>query len=400
MSLASKLTAGVPAWMRRALISMSERDGRLVTWLKVRAASGIPVPEPASAAGIASQRLLVSPFNYSGQAWQWARTVRGNDTEAVNLAMQAPGDRGFLTDFSVPATIFLGSAEWKSRQAAALGGFTHLLIESFTSPLGNGRGDAFRLELQGWHAAGKRIAFLCHGSDIRSPRTHRERSSFSPFTARESDARRLQKRVDAAHRLITDTGYPVFVSTPDLLHDVPEATWLPLVIDAERWRTAGERRELLSDNGTVPVVTHAPTSPVLKGSAFVARAAEQLSAQIEYRPLSGVAAADMPAAIAAADIVVDQLLIGSYGVAACEAMAAGRVVIGNVDAEIRAQVQNISGIELPIIQADPHTIETVLRELAANPEVLRAHAEAGPQFVGAVHTGARTKEVLRDFLRS
>ncbi len=38
--------------------------------------------------------------------------------------------------------------------------------------------------------------------------------------------------------LIADSGLPIFVSTPDLLPYVPEATWLPVVVDVDRWSGA------------------------------------------------------------------------------------------------------------------------------------------------------------------
>ena len=48
---------------------------------------------------------------------------------------------------------------------------------------------------------------------------------------------------------------------------------------------------------------------------------------VDYRGMTGVPAASMPAIIGDTGIVLDQCRLGSYGVAACEAMAAGRVVV-------------------------------------------------------------------------
>jgi glycosyltransferase involved in cell wall biosynthesis len=102
--------------------------------------------------------------------------------------------------------------------------------------------------------------------------------------------------------------------------------------------------------------------------------------------------------IADADIVIDQLLLGSYGVAACEAMAAGRAVIGNVDDHVREVVRQASGFELPIIQATPDDLEQVLARLACDPSELSEAARRGPSFVGAVHSGAHTLKAMRGFL--
>lgn len=397
--LAARVLARLPRGVRRFAISITEGEGRIATWLKARAAAGVPVPEPARAAADAPVRALIAPFNYSGQGWEWARSLREQpEVSAVNLAVEAPGGRGFTSDFTVPAAVFFGSQPWKQAQRAAIGDCTHLIIESFTSPLGNGRGERFMEELADFADQGLKVAFLCHGSDIRSPEAHRARSKFSPFSAGDEATRSLQQRVTANRRIMEHAGRPVFVSTPDLLHDVPEATWLPLVIDDSRWAEAGAARQLL--DGDVPVIAHASTANWLKGSQHVRRAAERLTGRAEYHQITGMTAAEMPAALAAADIVVDQLLLGSYGVAACEAMALGRAVVGNVDPEIRARVTEAAGLELPIVQADPDTIETVLAELVADPERVRAAAAAGQTFVRAVHSGARTWPALRGFFMS
>ena len=46
--------------------------------------------------------------------------------------------------------------------------------------------------------------------------------------------------------------------------------------------------------------------------------------------MQGVPHTELVEMVKSADIVVDQLLLGSYGVFACEAMAAGRVTVGHI----------------------------------------------------------------------
>ena len=69
---------------------------------------------------------------------------------------------------------------------------------------------------------------------------------------------------------------------------------------------------------------------------------------IEYRQIVGVPHAEMPEFYAGADIVLDQFTLGSYGVAACEAMASGRLVMGHVDEPARAEVRDRTGLDLPV----------------------------------------------------
>ncbi len=96
----------------------------------------------------------------------------------------------------------------------------------------------------------------------------------------------------------------------------------------------------------------------MKGTQLIAPVLERLAERgtIDFRYVEGVAAADMPALYGEADIVLDQFRIGSYGVAACEAMAAGRVVVGHVSPAVRSHVLRATGLELPIVEATPDSL--------------------------------------------
>jgi glycosyltransferase involved in cell wall biosynthesis len=102
----------------------------------------------------------------------------------------------------------------------------------------------------------------------------------------------------------------------------------------------------------------------------------------------------MPSVFASADIVIDQFRAGSYGVAACEAMASGRVVVGHVMPLAREFITRQTGLELPIVEATPDTLRTVVEELAADPARAREIAEAGRRYVSAVHSGAESARAL------
>ena len=382
--------------VRQRLATVAESQSAPARLLKRVGSWGIPVPEPLRAPVGARRSLAIAPFNYAGQARQWARTVSSTaGIPAANLAVSAPGGYGFAADAIVPARVFLGSRAWQRAQRAEFERFSHLLIESFTSPLGSGRGAAFRAEIAALQRSGVRVGFIAHGSDVRSPSALRERSRFSPFDPADPATAALEARSRAAKRLIEDTGLPVFVSTPDLLHDVPTATWLPLVVDGAPWRSAALGRTLLDDGQ--PRVLHAPTHPRAKGSVYVEAAMRALAGEAEYLSPVGVPAAEMPALVASADIVVDQLILGSYGVAACEALAAGRVVVGNVDAGIREQLAALAGVELPIVQADPDSVAEVLGGLVGDRQEIRRIGALGPEFVESVHSGTRTAAALAGF---
>lgn len=391
-----------PNWLLDLVDWMLQRDSALIRWVKQRAATGLPVPEPVRPDLAAEVRVFFGPFNYAGQAWQWARSLEAADARvsAENLTVTFANDLGFESDDRVPSAVFAGSQQWQARQREAFADYTHVVVESFTSTLGWGRGAGLEREIA-WHRSqGRRVALLCHGTDIRSPKAHRERGEYSPFVLMDRADERLERRAAQNRRVMEGFDGPVYFSTPDLVHDVPQGIWLPLVIEPRKWEGAGRSGGVVPGLRETPVVLHAPTSTRMKGTEAVEQAAARLGSAIEYRPLRGVPASEMHARIADADIVVDQLLLGSYGVAACEAMAAGRVVVGNVDDEVRGTVREACGLELPIVQADPRTVTEVLQRLAAaGPGELEELGRRGAEFVRAVHGGRRTLEAMQGFLR-
>ncbi len=148
------------------------------------------------------------------------------------------------------------------------------------------------------------------------------------------------------------------------------------------------------------MVAHAPTQRWLKGTDRIEPMLRRLSEEgvIDYRHIAEVPHASMPAFYAEADIVLDQFLIGSYGVAACEALAAGRLVMGHVDESTRARVLEHTGLELPVHEATVDSLEAELRRVAADPAAFESLRLAGPGFVEAVHDGRRSAAALAPFL--
>ena len=148
------------------------------------------------------------------------------------------------------------------------------------------------------------------------------------------------------------------------------------------------------------MVVHAPSNAGLKGSELIADVMRRLHDEglVEYREVRGVPASDMPALYGDADIVLDQFALGIYGVATCEALAAGRLVISHVGEQTREHVRRATGLDLPVVETRASGLEQLLREVVATPDRFRAIAAGGPGFVREVHDGRRAAAVLADFL--
>lgn len=335
-------------------------------------------------------RVLIAPANYAGQAREWAEALEAADQtiSARNYAVEA-GAFDFTADLVVPPAVFHNSRQWQQAQLAAARGFTHLLAESFIPPFGRLFGRDFERQIA---ALGTevRLAMMCHGSDIRRPSLSRARTHLSPYALQDGAADRAEVLVERHLEIIARANVPVFVSTPDLLQDVPGGHWCPVIVDAARWAIAR------AEHGGPLRVVHAPSKSAAKGSASIEPTLERLADEgvIEYRQLRGIPHAEMPAVLARADIVVDQFSVGSYGVAACEAMAAGAIVVSHVTAEVRETVRTQSGLQLPIVEARPQSLEAALRGLANDAPRRAALVDEGQEFVLAVHDGRRSADVL------
>lgn len=74
-------------------------------------------------------------------------------------------------------------------------------------------------------------------------------------------------------------------------------------------------------------IVHAPSNPKYKGTEYVRLAIKHLRDRVDYSELTGVSHKEVLHAYWGADIVIDQLLTGTYGNAALESMALGRCVV-------------------------------------------------------------------------
>lgn len=209
----------------------------------------------------------------------------------------------------------------------------------------------FGWDLPVWRMHKKKIVLHHHGDDIRN---HGEGRLFSRFSDK------------------------ILVSTPDLLDWSAEAVWLPNPIDLGEYHFVGAEEH----DGPIRIV-HAPSARSGKGTEHVLRAFKEL--QREGYQVELVLVESMPHQKAlrlyeTADIVVDQLLIGWYGMVAIEAMALGKPVCVYIRDGLRDYVKGD-----PLVSADPESIKQRLIELIESPAFRREMGRKGRAYVEAHH---------------
>ncbi|MDE3190179.1 MAG: glycosyltransferase family 4 protein [Acidobacteriota bacterium] len=169
----------------------------------------------------------------------------------------------------------------------------------------------------------------------------------------------------------------VVIGSYDAIRWVPDAHVIPPGIDVASIEPSPPK------DHDHPVVLHAPSSRSRKGTDEVVAAAEKLGLNLML--VEGV---DHRAAFERyreADLVVDQLNAGWYGMFAIEAMALGKPVVAFLHEEAKQRTEEAFGIEVPIVHATKETLPDVLHDLVSRPAELRRIGAAGRAYVEHVH---------------
>lgn len=132
-----------------------------------------------------------------------------------------------------------------------------------------------------------------------------------------------------------------------------------------------------------PVVFHAPSDRLKKGTATITAAAEAVAARrpLDLRTVTGVPHDVVLEEIARADIVVDQLNSVTSGVFALEAMARGKPVLIQYERELLAPFAR----DTPLVRVTAATLEEELEALAGDPARRARLGAEGRAFVRRVH---------------
>ncbi len=148
------------------------------------------------------------------------------------------------------------------------------------------------------------------------------------------------------------------VGSYDALRWVPEAEVIPPGVDLATIEPAAP-----SDRER-PLIVHAPSSRRRKGSEHVIAAVEGLDADLDL--VEGLRHDEAFERYRAADIVVDQLNAGWYGLFAIEAMALGKPVVTFLHDEAVRRTEEAFGTRVPIVSATAETLREALRPLVSD----------------------------------
>ncbi len=341
--------------------------------------------------------VLIGATNSAGQAYEWARSLREAGIAATSMDLRSH-DNPFThrVDHALPRA----GIDTLDRKVQLL---LHELVDRSAVIMESGiriaapetgdvppRSHGFR-EARALRDSGTAVALLFHGSDIRRPDIHLRTHRWSPFANPRAAAltAELRKRTRVAHEELAAWEGPVMVSTPDLVPITPGSVWNPVVVDVNRFPAAARRHD---PGDGPPVVLHMPSRSLLKGSYLIDPVLRGLAREgvIRYRRVERVPHEAVAQLFAECDIFIDQLGMGIFGVAPLEAMATGAAVITDPGPEALAAY----GEDVPIVDVDPTTVESAVRDLAGDHERRRHLSQVGRDFVIRHHDGRRSAAAM------
>jgi glycosyltransferase involved in cell wall biosynthesis len=167
------------------------------------------------------------------------------------------------------------------------------------------------------------------------------------------------------------------VGSFDALRWVPDAHVVPPGLDLRQYTPVP------SEDRRRPIVLHAPSSRRRKGTEHVIAACEGLDLDLDI--VESLRHDEARRHYERADIVVDQLNAGWYGIFALEAMALGKPVLGYLREEAVRETERSLGVEVPIVQVTKETLRERIAELAASADDRRRVGASSRAYVEHVH---------------
>lgn len=331
----------------------------------VRAPAAVAIGEAAK-----PLRVLHAPAEIAGQASTLARALRGLGVDAHSLAYN-PGFPQYQPDEMRPYDALPPLARYAGYLGSALRHVGQWDVYHFH--FGRTLIPPHNFDLPLVKALGGKVVFHYHGCDVRNRAymlEHHARATCTecdPFCIPER-----QRKILASARRFADAE---LISTPDLLDSAPHARHLPVAAEMSAYRFS-------PPEGPAKLVVHAPTNRLIKGTRYVQAAFEALEPRfpgVRFLIAEKLPWKDLVALLAQADVVVDQLFMGWYGMVAVEAMALGKPVLCFIRPDFEPQLH-----DCPIVRCTREDLVESLSRILAGDE-RGAIGERGRAYVEREH---------------
>lgn len=180
----------------------------------------------------------------------------------------------------------------------------------------------------------------------------------------------------------------IWAVNPDLLYFLPPhmSSFLPYSISLD-----GIAVNLPKLERKKIKIIHAPTNRAAKGSDYIFTAIAKLekthAEYFDFKVIENIPHAQALQLYQDADLVIDQILIGWYGGFAVEVMAMGKPVIARIATEDLhfLPLQMAKEVQEAVINADPISIFTVLKQCIEDRKLLQDYANTAIEYARKWH---------------
>ena len=230
-------------------------------------------------------------------------------------------------------------------------------------------------------AMGKKIVFHYRGSEVRYASKFKE---FTKYNYVDENPNRIftkfpEKNVLIFMKFIESIADIIMVPDPELNSYVKNAKIVPRAIDIKKWPNIGIKKTKR------PLVVHAPSRRIVKGTDYILSAVDKLKEEgieFDFELIENKTNIEAKKLYEQADIVIDQLRIGWYGVLCVECMALGKPVICYIRDDL---LNNFDRQNMPFINGNPDNIYNVLKETISDYSFRQSISINARQYVENAH---------------
>lgn len=238
---------------------------------------------------------------------------------------------------------------------------------------------------------GKKIFFEFHGSDLRDYRTAKYLNPYVQY-----DAAVLKHDYKKRTKKIVKYADGIILHDTELLKYIPSnysnIYIVPLRVDLDKFHPSVENKE-----ESFVTIVHAPTYRAGKGSQDIIRIVNELrkTYSINFVLVEKKTQNEALEIYSKADIIIDQICAGTYGVFAIEGMALGKPVITYITEDMKESFPD----ELPIVSANKDSLKEKLIELIKSKDKRLLIGINGRKYVEQYHDYQINGKLLGEIYR-
>ncbi|WP_448377194.1 glycosyltransferase family 4 protein [Fervidobacterium sp.] len=335
-------------------------------------------------------KVLHAPIEIAGQLWEYTDALSKIGVEA-HLLTYGKHPFGYKTDYCVELS-----------NISDIYDLIGLQLKTFTEV--SGIFDIFHfhfgeslihqnLDLPALKRMGKKVVMNFWGSDVRLRNIAKSKNPYYTDEIHLGDDSAKIEKMKIIAKYVDVVIVPDFELYEYIVPFFKNIAFVRQAVDTELLKPFYPE-----PNNKIPLIVHAPSRTNVKGTGLIENCLSSLSSKypFEYQRLNGVSHEKVIEILSKADIVIDQLLLGSHGILSLEAMALGKPVICYIRDDLRKRYPN----ELPIINANPLNLEKALEKLIKSAQLRHEIGKNSRRYVELYHDKKKIATELMNLYNS